>query len=129
MKKKVALVHAHRVTLLCTCTHLRLLQGLSHVQGGCIVVEPFCNVLQFSNCRISILSAHFTNIDEQVSSQKLMYTTTPSKKRQRDTPQRGNRSTDSDCSGRQTTGGKILPGAAYSPSLSVYTMPTCTLQL
>jgi hypothetical protein len=28
-------------------SHLRL-QGLSHVQGGCMVVEPVCNVLQFS---------------------------------------------------------------------------------
>ena len=28
-------------------SHLRL-QGLSHVKGGCMVVEPFCNVLQFS---------------------------------------------------------------------------------
>jgi hypothetical protein len=28
-------------------SHLRL-QGLSHVQGGYMVVEHFCNVLQFS---------------------------------------------------------------------------------
>ena len=27
--------------------HLRL-QGLTHVQGGCMVLEPFADVLQFS---------------------------------------------------------------------------------
>ena len=42
-------------------SHLRL-QGLSHVQGGCMVVEPFCNVLQFSMQLQQLQNACFEHV-------------------------------------------------------------------
>ena len=42
-------------------SHLRL-QGLSHVQGGCMLVEPFCNVLQFSMQLQQLQNACFEHV-------------------------------------------------------------------
>jgi hypothetical protein len=59
--------------------HLRL-QGLTHVQGGCMVLEPFENVLHFSEPLRSLERAcfeHCRHLLEDITSNKvrLMFVT------------------------------------------------------